>query len=576
MKETAKTFEWEKLKFKYRSIRSRLLLIFSVIILCLMGIGGTTYFMFENVNKDVEKIIHADMALVENYHELSFHMSERVANVRGYLLTNEAKYIKGYNESVAASQSNQDAIIAINNNIATENIFKSLKAWDKYVQKDVFEVLQANQRAQAMQNVNDYVNPKSQEILATITEQTNLHAAAIVANGEALVKNTDRASQLLGISVIVISVLAITTAFVFSHQFAKAIKVVMNRLNIITTGRLNQEPLAIDGGGELVELTKATNAMQAYLLEIVEQIKNSSTELAKQSELLSQSAGEVQAGAEQVAVTMQELAIGTENQAQSAALLATNMDVFRAEIATVTAAGTVANASSEAIVILSVKGKELMTSSKQKMEHIDSIVQEAVVKMETLNKGTNEIGKLIGIIKDVANQTNLLALNAAIEAARAGEHGRGFAVVADEVRKLSDRVAESVQDITTLVENVQDESDLVVDSLQAGYQEVKSGLSGINETSHTFDDIAATLEKVVANISQINRELHHLSEAGNGMSQSIAEIAAVSEESAAGVEQTSAASQEINSTMEEVAGNSHQIAGQAEALNAIVNQFQLK
>ena len=272
---------------------------------------------------------------------------------------------------------------------------------------------------------------------------------------------------------------------------------------------------------------------------------------------------------------MQELAIGTENQAQSTSLLATNMTAFKAEVETVTRAGKTANKSSQTIVSLSGKGKKNMTTSKEQMENINQIVEEAVLKMETLDQGTKEIGKLVAIINDVANQTNLLALNAAIEAARAGEHGRGFAVVADEVRKLSERVAESVKDITAFVTNIQSESHVVVESLQMGYKEVQAGLSGITETSQTFDTITHFLETVVANITQINKELNQLAETGNDMSHAISEIASVSEEAAAGVEQTSAASQEINSTMEEVATNAQHIKQQAELLNQVVNQFQI-
>lgn len=272
---------------------------------------------------------------------------------------------------------------------------------------------------------------------------------------------------------------------------------------------------------------------------------------------------------------MQELAIGSENQSQSTSLLAANMTAFKAEVETVMRAGNAANKNSETIVSLSGKGKKNMTTSKEQMENINQIVEEAVLKMQTLDQGTQEIGKLVAIINDVANQTNLLALNAAIEAARAGEHGRGFAVVADEVRKLSERVAESVKDITAFVTNIQSDSQVVVESLQMGYTEVQAGLSGITETSQTFDTITHSLETVVTHITQINNELTQLAETGNDMSHAISEIASVSEESAAGVEQTSAASQEINSTMEEVATNAQHIKQQAELLNQVVNQFHI-
>lgn len=575
MKKSKRGFEWGKLQFKYRSIRARLLIIFSVFIFFLIGIGASTLLMFRSVNANVEKIIDEDMVLVQSYEKMSYLMSQRVANLRGYLLTSEGRYLLNFNENVKESETYQQEITALDADSTTDNLFESLSEWEVYVQENIITVLKDKQRAQAVRNMNTYANPKAEEILATITEQSDSHSTAIQSNGKVLVANTNKGALILAIGVAVISLLAVVVALLFSRDFAKSIQIVMHRLNTIKSGLLNQEPLPVDGGGEVVALTQATNDMQTHLLSIINQMKTSAEALMTQSETLSFSASEVQSGSEQVAVTMQELATGTENQAQSTSLLATNMTAFKAEVETVTRAGKTANKSSQTIVSLSGKGKKNMTTSKEQMENINQIVEEAVLKMETLDQGTKEIGKLVAIINDVANQTNLLALNAAIEAARAGEHGRGFAVVADEVRKLSERVAESVKDITAFVTNIQTESHVVVESLQMGYTEVQAGLSGITETSQTFDTITHSLETVVANITQINKELNQLAETGNDMSHAISEIASVSEESAAGVEQTSAASQEINSTMEEVATNAQHIKQQAELLNQVVNQFQI-
>lgn len=575
IKKSKREFEWGKLHFKYRSIRARLLIIFSVFIIFLIGVGASTLLMFRSVNTNVEKIIDEDMVLVQSYEKMSYLMSQRVANLRGYLLTSEGRYLLNFNENVKESETYQQEITALDADSTTESLFESLSEWEVYVQENIITVLKDKQRAQAVQNMNTYANPKAEEILAAITERSDSHSAAIQSNGKVLVANTNRGALILAMGVAVISLLAVVVALLFSRDFAKSIQIVMHRLNTIKSGLLNQEPLPVDGGGEVVALTQATNDMQTHLLSIINQMKTSAEALMTQSETLSFSASEVQSGSEQVAVTMQELAIGTENQAQSTSLLATNMTAFKAEVETVTRAGKTANKSSQTIVSLSGKGKKNMTTSKEQMENINQIVEDAVVKMETLDQGTKEIGKLVAIINDVANQTNLLALNAAIEAARAGEHGRGFAVVADEVRKLSERVAESVKDITAFVTNIQSESHVVVESLQMGYKEVQAGLSGITETSQTFDTITHSLETVVSNITQINQELNQLAEMGNDMSHAISEIASVSEEAAAGVEQTSAASQEINSTMEEVATNAQQIKQQAELLNKVVNQFQI-
>ena len=216
-----------------------------------------------------------------------------------------------------------------------------------------------------------------------------------------------------------------------------------------------------------------------------------------------------------------------------------------------------------------------MESSNKQMAKIDQIVQDAVQKVQGLDVKSQEISKLVSVIQEIADQTNLLALNAAIEAARAGEHGRGFAVVADEVRKLAEQVSTSVADITDIVAGIQYETSLVTESLQVGYNEVKQGTTQIKTTQETFASISSAVTEMVNNIKTVSENLSSIASNSEKMNESISEIAAISEETAAGVEQTSASSQQISSSMEEVTNSSDDLAKLAEKLNGLVHRFKI-
>ncbi|MEJ9369480.1 methyl-accepting chemotaxis protein, partial [Schinkia azotoformans] len=188
---------------------------------------------------------------------------------------------------------------------------------------------------------------------------------------------------------------------------------------------------------------------------------------------------------------------------------------------------------------------------------------------------SQEISKLVFVIKEISDQTNLLALNAAIEAARAGEHGKGFSVVANEVRKLAEQVAVSVSDITSIVTNIQRETNLVTESLLEGYEEVKQGSNQIIFTKEKFYSISNSLKEMGNSITSISLNLEEIAVNSKRINSSTEEVAAIAEESAAGIEQTSASTQQISSSMEEVASSSEQLSKLAGELNGLVLQFKI-
>ncbi|WP_133309173.1 methyl-accepting chemotaxis protein [Aeribacillus pallidus] len=408
--------------------------------------------------------------------------------------------------------------------------------------------------------------------------KTDPHWGWVVCAGTYLMDFNQPANDLLVFLMIVIGATIVIGFFIvwlFSNSISKPIHAVSERMHLLANGDLTQGEIKIRSKDETQNLAHAINQLQNKLKEMITNISNASEVLTSHSEEMTHSANEVKAGSEQVSTTMQELASGAETQASSASDMAAKMEVFVEKVQDASEKGEHIESVSREVLEIAGKGNKLMMSSTEQMSKIDEIFQQSVDKVLGLNGHLQKITKLVSVIQGIADQTNLLALNAAIEAARAGENGKGFAVVADEVRKLAEQVSVSISDITSIVDNIQNESKNVVDALKSGYQEVEQGTEQIKNTGATFQTINKAVTDMVHHIQTIASNLTEIASNSREMNRSIEEIASISEQSAAGIEQTSAAAEQTSSSMEEVANSSEQLAKLAEELNEFVRQFKL-
>nr|WP_144928650.1 methyl-accepting chemotaxis protein [Paenibacillus bovis] len=196
------------------------------------------------------------------------------------------------------------------------------------------------------------------------------------------------------------------------------------------------------------------------------------------------------------------------------------------------------------------RGNLLIQNAVQQMSSISETVSTSAENVKRLHKHSDEIGDILKIITDISSQTNLLALNAAIEAARAGEHGKGFAVVANEVRKLAEQSATSANKITSLIHTIQNDTYTSVNSMNQVINEVREGLTIVEETGLIFGKINSSIDKVASQIKQISFSAEEVSAAAEQTSASIQEIASFAEVATNNAQDVAAFSEEQLSSLE--------------------------
>ncbi len=350
--------------------------------------------------------------------------------------------------------------------------------------------------------------------------------------------------QIVGLVSIIASLFI---AFFLSGSITRRLSAVMNYSRKIADRDLSMSDLDMKSSDEIGKLAMTVNDMKNAIKQVIADVSTSTQAVASASTELAASAEEMAFGLESQQQQTQQVAAAVEELSQSVS-----------QVAVKSSDATTASGESQR---LAEEGGEIVSDTVEEMEGIACEVQSSADTINKLGEKSQTIGEIIAVINDIADQTNLLALNAAIEAARAGEHGRGFAVVADEVRKLAERTTVATEEVSISIRGIQAETKTAVGLIESGSNRVGRGVELASQAGIALKSIVSGSQGVQGMVLDIAAATGEQTAAADEIARAVEEISSVTSRSSEGAAQASQAAADL--------------AQEAEQLQELVGRFKL-
>jgi methyl-accepting chemotaxis protein len=519
---------------KNLSISQKLRIGFGAILLIILVLVFSTWRGFSQVEYAVSRNIHTYEVLGESAGLLS-NLINIETGMRGFAISGLEPFLAPLSEGKLAVEKHLGRLrnLTEDNPSQQQRLSKLSALYEQWLTEDVSNNLALRREVTAGTQAMDAIvkrisagNDKAKmDAMRILISEVDTEERKLLTERSAAMK----AAELTALTILVVGALlaialAIVVAYGLSRNIAGRLFTAVEVTRSIAEGRLDTR-IEHTGRDEVGVLLNACASMQQRLREMIGQIRAGSEQLVGSAQSISSASA--------------QLSVSTQQQSQASSSMAATVEQLTVSINHVAESAREAHGLSSESGRQSSEGGTVIQNTLESMQRIANTVQGAAMQIEELGEQSDQISSIVNVIRGIADQTNLLALNAAIEAARAGEQGRGFAVVADEVRLLAQRTANSTQEITEMIKKIQTGTRNAVSNMEVGVQQVNVGVEQAGEAGTAIINIREASGRVVSVVDQISLALREQSEASQDVARNVERIAQMSMQNSEAVDDTS-------------------------------------
>ncbi|WP_342557676.1 methyl-accepting chemotaxis protein [Lysinibacillus sp. FSL P4-0201] len=554
------------------TVERKLQFAFGIVLIFLLLISGIAMYYLNNNNQTLAEI-EDNTELIHLYQDISFQTVRANAAIRGYMLYGKEEMLNNHHEIRNTLHTSINRLQEVgDSNQDFDQFLSQLDDWEKAIDGQIVPLYQRGDHQQAQQMALPILGEGSQKLVVFGKTMATAQQEDMQAHIEATKQKGERSGLEIMILVAISLLISIIIATLFGRRIAKNIQQTVVEMDKFSEGNLHTH-LQFKTKDEFAHLADSFNSMSEKLRLMMKQVGNSSEQVAATSEQLTASSMEVTQATEVVTESIHDIAQGIDQQDTLTSDVRNLSAHILKKINDISTSIQSVNQATVNTKNMAQTGRSSVHDVTAQMNEISTNTSELNTRVQDLDDNTAAIVSAVNVIKSIATQTNLLAINASIEAARSGEHGKGFAVVAEEVRKLADESNLAAVDIEKVVAQITDstriiEEDMVNsnDSVHVGREKVNVARDNFIQIDDAINDVQAQTELVTAAIQAIHQDIEKLVQEMDYMSE-------VSIKSSHHVQSVAASSEEQNAAMEEVAAASTHLAKMAIDLQESIQSF---